>query len=231
MGRLFIFGQSSDDMILRKSLADEVAENLQQQIAAGRYKVNEQLPIEPELMKTFGVGRSTIREAIKLLVNSGYLRVQQGVGTFVADTSGVNEPLSQRMKRAAKADLDEVRQLLELKIAEKAARKRSAADVKKMTRHLEKRKKAAEAGELQTCVEADIQFHIAVAEAAGNAMLADLYTSFAMHLQERFRNAFRNTDEFITTQSTHEMLLKSIEEKDPEKALQYAAKIVGDATP
>lgn len=218
-------------MILRKSLADEVAAHLQQQITAGKYKVNEQLPIEPELMKAYGVGRSSIREAIKLLVNSGYLRVQQGVGTFVADNTGVNEPLSQRLKRADKEDLDEVRQLLEMKIAEKAAVKRTAADLKKMTRLLEKRKQMAEAGELELCVEADIQFHIAVAEASGNDMLADLYKSFAIHLQSRFNKAFYNTDEFIATAHTHEMLVKSIEAKDAKKALQYAAKIIGDAAP
>ncbi|WP_315814631.1 FadR/GntR family transcriptional regulator [Paraflavitalea speifideaquila] len=78
--------------ISRRSLADEVAARLQQQILSGQYKVGDQLPVEPELMHQFGVGRSSIREAIKLLVNSGLLRVQQGIGTFVEDNSGVGEP-------------------------------------------------------------------------------------------------------------------------------------------
>ena len=67
-------------IIQKKSLADEVAAKLQEQISLGHYKANDKLPIEPELMKNFGVGRSTIREAIKILANSGLLRVQQGVG-------------------------------------------------------------------------------------------------------------------------------------------------------
>src|ERR1700761_8723653 len=107
--------------INRKTLAEEVAAKLQEQILLGYYKANEKLPIEPELMKSFGVGRSSIREAIKLLANSGLLRVQQGVGTFVEPITSNREPMDLRLKRANVKDLDEVRQLLEMKIAEKAA--------------------------------------------------------------------------------------------------------------
>jgi len=148
-------------------------------------------------MKEFGVGRSTIREAIKLLLNSGFLRVQQGVGTFVADASGLKEPLSQRLKRVDKTDLDEVRQLLELKIVEKAALKRTEADVKKMTRFFEKRKKAAEENK-----------------------------TFSLHLKQRFNHVFTNTAEFVATLHTHEQLLQSITAKDVKKAIHWANKII-----
>jgi len=217
-------------MITRKSLADEVAGQLQQQIVQGKYKEGDQLPIEPALMTFFGVGRSTIREAIKLLVNSGFLRVQQGLGTFVADASGLKEPLSQRLKRVDKADMDEVRQLLELKTAEKAALLRTEADIKKITRYFEKRKKAAAENNLPACIEADMQFHIAIAEAAKNEILADLYKTFSLHLKERFSHAFTNTDEFLATVHTHEQLLKSIIAKDAKKAVYWVQKIVSNAT-
>ena len=103
--------------INRKSLAEEVASKLQEQILKGAYKVNQKLPIEAELMKSFNVGRSTIREAVKILVNSGFLRVQQGLGTFVDDVTGINEPFFQKLKRSGSNNIDEVRQLLEMKIA------------------------------------------------------------------------------------------------------------------
>ena len=76
-------------LINKKTLAGEVAERLSTQIASGDYNVGDKLPIEPELMKTFGVGRSSVREAVKILSMQGLLHVQQGVGTFVA-TSGKN---------------------------------------------------------------------------------------------------------------------------------------------
>lgn len=51
-------------------------------------------------MKIFGVGRSTIREAVKMLENMGYLKVQQGRGTFIEIPTLAKEPLEQRLKRA-----------------------------------------------------------------------------------------------------------------------------------
>jgi DNA-binding FadR family transcriptional regulator len=212
--------------IRRKSLADEVAARLQQQITLGKYKVDEKLPIEPELMKTFGVGRSTIREAIKILANSGLLRVQQGLGTFVDGATGSKEPLSQRLKRADIKDLDEVRQLLEMKIAEKAALNRTAADIKNIKQWLVKRKEAADNGQLKECIDADIRFHTAVAEASKNDILADLYKSASIYVANAFAQSYKNTDAFKKSHQLHELLLKNIEEGEAKKAWNCVAKII-----
>ena len=213
--------------IIRKSLADEVAARLQQQILSGQYKVGDQLPVEPVLMHQFGVGRSSIREAIKLLVNSGLLRVQQGVGTFVEDNSGVGEPLAQRLKRSDVKDINEVRQLLEMKIAEKAAVNRTARDVKKMQRFFDGREKAANGNDVAGSVDADIHFHNAIAEASGNAVLADLYKSFSTRMKNDFLSRFADTAPFVETMDLHRELLKSIIDKDPRRAWHFAARING----
>jgi DNA-binding FadR family transcriptional regulator len=219
--------ESSDDMmntvIKRRSLADEVASKLQQQIVLGKYKENDQLPIEPELMRTFGVGRSTIREAIKILANAGMLRVQQGLGTFVEKPTGIRETLTQRLKRADIEDLDEVRQLLEMKIAEKAADNRTTADIKKMRRMLDLRRLA---GNVDEAIDADIKFHTAIAEASKNEILADLYKTFAVQIKGAFRDSFSNTTIFKETQELHEQLLKHIESGDARKAWYAAEKII-----
>lgn len=216
--------------ITRRSLADEVAARLQQQIAAGKYKVGDQLPIEPELMQQFGVGRSSIREAIKLLVNSGLLRVQQGLGTFVADNTGVGEPLAQRLKRSELPDINEVRQLLEMKIAEKAADHRTAKDIKKIRQYLGEREQAANAQNIAACVEADINFHNAIADASGNPILADLYKSFSARIKDEFFRRFNDTNAFIETMRLHKELLNSIVDKDPKRAWHFAARINGHIT-
>ena len=214
-------------LINKKSLAEEVASKLQEQISLGQYKINEKLPIEAELMKSFGVGRSSIREAMKLLANSGLLRIQQGVGTFVQEVSGTQEPMDQRLKRASLKDLDEVRQLLELKIAEKAAINRTDDDIVAMKQHLANRMKTANEGLLEECVEADIQFHIAIAEASKNEILADLYKSASVHLKKGFLHLYPDTKIFLETSAIHEQLLKSIIAKDPKKAWNTVAKIIG----
>jgi len=225
--------ESSDDMmnkqslpIKRNSLADEVAQRLQEQISLGTYKTREKLPTEPALMETFGVGRSTIREAVRILANSGVLRVQQGLGTFVEEQTGIVEPLPQRLKRAQFEDLDEVRQLLELKIAQKAALHRTAEDIERMKEALKKRKEYGAANEIAACIEADIDFHVAIAQASGNSILMDLYRTVAMHLKAKFLERFKTTDTFINTQHLHKNLLNSIVAQDDQKAWQCVQKII-----
>ncbi len=212
--------------INKLSLAEQVAGKLQEQISLGRYKVNDKMPIEPELMKMFGVGRSTIREAIKVLANSGLLRVQQGAGTFVNNVSAVKEPFEQRLKRANNTDLNEVRELLEVKIAEKAALNRTDNDIVQMTTHLRNRKEAAENGLMKECIEADINFHITIAQASKNEMLADLYRSVANHLKNWFLDFYADTSAFKRTYSLHEELLNYIIKKDATKAWETAAQII-----
>jgi DNA-binding FadR family transcriptional regulator len=214
-------------LIHRKSLADEVAGRLQEQISSGHYKVGDKLPIEPELMKSFGVGRSTIREAIKTLANSGLLRVMQGVGTFVEEVTGSREPLDLRLKRAAVKDLDEVRRLLEMKIAEKAALYRTDQDITLIKGHLAARKQAANAGLLQACIDADIEFHMAIARASKNEIFVDLYRSVSIHLKHFFSEIYPDTDAFEQSYGLHEQLLKSIIAGDSKKAWSLAAKIIG----
>jgi DNA-binding FadR family transcriptional regulator len=212
----------------RYNLADAVVSKLQQQLSLGEYQAGQKLPSEPELMEQFGVGRSTIREAIRILANTGLLSVRQGSGTFVEIQNGIAEPLSQRLRRADARDLDEVRQLLEMKIAEKAALHRSKKDIEKMRALLKKRDLAAKAGDTSAAIGADIQFHIAIAAASRNDILADLYRTFAEQMTRHFREVHLTTESFIRTQNWHESLLKSIVDQDPKRAWQWAAKIVGD---
>ncbi len=209
----------------RHSLADAVVGRLQQQLSLGVYQPGDKLPSEPELMTQFGVGRSTIREAVRILANTGHLSVRQGSGTIVESQQGIAEPLPQRLRRAAAGDLDEVRQLLEIKIAQKAALLRTRKDIVKMRTLLEHRAVAARSGDTEEAINTDIRFHVAMAVAARNDILADLYRSVAEQMGKHFRQAYLTTDSFITTQHLHEQLLQSIVDQDPKKAWQYAEKI------
>jgi DNA-binding FadR family transcriptional regulator len=221
---------STPTPIARHSLAETVVARLQQQLSLGVYQPGEKLPTEPELMVQFGVGRSTIREAVRILANTGLLTVRQGSGTLVEAQRGIMEPLPQRLRRAGAADLDEVRQLLEIKIAEKAALLRTRKDITKMRTLLEQRHVAALSGNTRDAIDSDIRFHIAIAVAARNDILADLYRTVADQMGRHFRQTYLTTDSFIDTQQLHEQLLQSIIDKDPKKAWHYADKITGHTT-
>lgn len=212
----------------RHSLADAVVSKLQQQLSLGIYQPGDKLPSEPELMVQFGVGRSTIREAVRILSNTGLLCVRQGSGTVVQSQSGITEPLQQRLRRADAADLDEVRQLLELKIAEKAALNRTKKDITKMRSLLEKREAAARDGDVEAAIDFDIRFHIAIAVASCNDILADLYRTFAAQVSRHFHEVHLTAETFLRTQQLHEALLQSIIDQDARKAWLYVAKITSN---
>jgi DNA-binding FadR family transcriptional regulator len=204
-----------------------VADQLQYQFLKVDYAVNHKLPIEQKLMDRFGVGRSTIREAMKILVNSGYLRVQQGIGTFIEDNSGINETMFQRLKRADNTEIDEVRRLLEMKIAEKAATNRTGNDISKMEYHLSRRSKAAEADLAAEYIDAHIDFYMAMADASRNNILTELFKSFAKQLKTTLLNQYQDTGKFNDASDLHHKLLDSIIRQDPSRAWYWSGKITG----
>lgn len=209
----------------RKNLADEVAGRLQQLICSSQYSIGQRLPTEPELMVQFGVGRSTVREAVRLLVNAGLVRVRQGLGTFITSQQAIAEPLAQRLHRAHYQDLNEVRLLLEVKIAEKAAQNRTKEDLARMRMFLKQRYDHGKINNIDACMQADINFHISIAEASKNEIMVDLYKTIATHLKQSFSERFADTSTFLETQHLHKSLLQSIADKDPAQALLWSTRI------
>ena len=77
----------------KKNLAqyERLAGTLRDRIAAGTYAREDKLPSEMELMDESGLSRSTVRHALKVLVDEGLVRTERGRGAFVADTPALHE--------------------------------------------------------------------------------------------------------------------------------------------
>ena len=221
---------------LRKhSLADTLAQRLQRRIAAGKFRTGERLPTESELMRMFGVGRSTVREAVRMLSDRGFLNVRQGAGTFVAAPAAFDALVEQRLRRADIRELDEVRKILEAAIVERAtarrtphAARRTPQDMERIESLLAQRGAAAEAGDLERCIAADIAFHAAIAEATHNKILSELYRTTTGHLQKGFRHIYRDTACFRASQPTHARLARNIADTDVQQALDTIAVILDE---
>ena len=101
-------------------------------------KPGDQLPNEYELAKNLGVGRSTLREAIKRLVSRNVLETRQGAGTFVSAKNGVPEDplgltfISEGGDIKLALELSDVRMLIEPACAALAARHAKCDDIEKM---------------------------------------------------------------------------------------------------
>ena len=188
--------------------------------------IREKLPIESELMKIYGVGRSSIREAIKFLSIQGILSVQQGVGTFVV-SKNAHETLDSQMNKAQIEEVQEVRSLLDSKIAAKAAINRTEEDLKTIKKYLDLRNQFAEENLATECYQADINFHLAIAESCGNNLLKEIYKVATKHIMSSFETRHHNnTESFKISQKIHTDLFNAIENGDAEKASVIAQKIV-----
>ncbi|WP_188187945.1 FadR/GntR family transcriptional regulator [Nonomuraea sp. SYSU D8015] len=164
-------------------LVEQATEHLREQITNGEWPVGTRLPGENALAKTLGVGRSTVREALRALAGAGLVQARQGAGVFVIATEPA-EDWPARLRRAAITDVYEVRMMVETQAARLAAERRTEEDLAAMEAALEARSGAA-AGDDAAFVDADIALHAAVVAAAGNPVLTDLFAEFAPVLRER----------------------------------------------
>jgi DNA-binding FadR family transcriptional regulator len=212
----------------KETLGSRVISQIRNDIAQGKFKLNEKIPAEPELMQLYGVGRSTIREAIKTLATAGILKVQQGSGTFV--NSFVSEQtIEQRLKNADFDQINAVRILLEGEIVRLAAQNRTRAHIDQIEQCLEKRKQAIQSEQRQACVDADIAFHMAIAHASLNNVLADLYESFTLIIRDFFsKREAQGISHFAMSHHLHEQLFKAIKAQKVKQAEQLIQQILNN---
>jgi GntR family transcriptional regulator, transcriptional repressor for pyruvate dehydrogenase complex len=173
---------SGIEPIKREPLATEIARRLVDYLLSGEISPGERMPSERDLAQAFGVGRSAMREAIKSLSLIGLVEVRHGDGTYLRKSDGGLLPQVLEwgllLGEPRTRDLVEARQKIEAIIAALAAERRTADDVASLRAALDRMAAAAQpGGDPVAFVEADVQFHLRLAEAAGNTALRDILAS------------------------------------------------------
>lgn len=167
----------------RTSLIAQVTEQLRTQICSGEWPVGTRIPTEPELVRALGVGRNTVREAVRALTHVGLLERRQGSGTYVTARSEFAGLVAHRLAGSEVTEAIEVRQAFELAAARLAAYRRTGADLVALDAALARLRAAWAGGEVAAYVEADAALHEAVVRAAHNSILTDLYDEFGAALR------------------------------------------------
>lgn len=203
----------------RRALVDDVMHQIKALIAREQLEPGTRLPTETELMARLGVGRSTLREAVRVLAHDGVLAVRQGSGTYVGG-GDANDPLNRRLRRATLLDIYEVRGMLERETARLSAERRRTEDLRQMRRHLADRNQAREQNDAAAFLEADVAFHTAVVVSSRNSVLIDLYGSFTHALREAIASLFSDPDLTLDRDDLHEELVDAIERRDAAVAEQ-----------
>ena len=157
----------------RRALHKDVAEVISERIIAGEWLPQTFLPTEGELCEQMGVSRTVIREAIKVLENSGLVRIDHGFGTVVLEAhhDSVSRPLKLLLRRKAGElkHLMEVRKIIEVAVAGLAALRRSSENMMAMERALQIMRDTP--GDSKEHVNADLEFHAEIARATKNPMV------------------------------------------------------------
>lgn len=172
--------------IVRSSLSEQVARHLEEWIISRALRPGERLPSERELCEQFGLSRTVIREAVKVLAERGLVSIQPGRGNFVSQLSAKNlaETVNRflRFSDEAHEDLLEVRELLEVKIAELAAKRARPEDCERLKTALETM--AAARDDADRYLQADQAFHSALAQATQSGVILALIDSLVGYLED-----------------------------------------------
>ncbi|MEV4668105.1 FadR/GntR family transcriptional regulator [Microbacterium sp. LWO12-1.2] len=200
--------------IQRTPLADQAAEILLDRIRAGEWTLGQKLPGESTLAPQLGVGRSTVREAIRQLAGRGVLTTRQGSGVFVAALD-VPEDWDAVLRRADIVSVIEARIAIESEAASLAAGRRTAVDVRAIRRALDARAQTGPG--IEEHVDADTAFHRSIVVASHNSILLDLFDALTPRLRQAMVEMLRiRTDHGgPEDHARHERLAQTVIDREP----------------
>lgn len=205
---------------MNQTRVEKSAEDIKQYIKEHNMAPGDKLPTEKELSALLGVGRNTVREALRLLLSQNLITIRQGAGSFISEKMGVaDDPFGFSMvddKRKLTEDLLQVRVMIEPQIAALAAQNRTEEDLK----HVEEalfRVEAAMEQQKDFAVE-DADFHASIAMCTHNGVMSELVpvitrgvAMFSLRVKEQ---------EYHQTMISHRNIYIAIRDQKPSEAHQ-----------
>jgi GntR family transcriptional regulator, transcriptional repressor for pyruvate dehydrogenase complex len=202
-------------------LYEQIVQQIEDSILKGVLKPGDQLPAERELAQRFGVSRTAVREAVKALREKGLVEAYSGKGTFI--TNGTSQAIRQSLdlmirigQNEGALHLAEVRLILEPEIAALASRRiedQLLATMREAVATMDRSLHDPDA-----YIEADLDFHLALAEAAGNPIILSLLDSIVGLLREQRMRIFAVNGGPERGQFHHKRILAAVERHDPDAA-------------
>lgn len=199
-------------------LYEQIVQQIEQSIVEGLLKPGDQLPTERELAQQFGVSRTAVREAVKILTEKRLVESFSGRGTFVTP------PKSQPSRKPLDlffggSDLEETGYLVELRqIVEPEVTALAVSRIEEQQLIMMREAVAVMDQSMQqpeAYIEADLDFHLALAEAAGNPLVLSLLDSIVGVLRNQRLGIFGVDGGPGRGQMHHKKILEAIERRDP----------------
>jgi GntR family transcriptional repressor for pyruvate dehydrogenase complex len=200
----------------------EVTRRLLGYLLSGELAPGQRIPSERQLAEALAVGRSTVREALKSLSLLGLLEQRVGDGTYLSGSTSdlLPQVIEWGLLLGEKplGELLEARYHLEVLLAGWAAERRSDEQLDRL-RELIRQMRAAKR-DLDGYVQADIAFHLELARAGGNHVLANVLGNISSLLQAWASRVIHTAKETRTSLAMHEPILAAVEAGDADAARQ-----------
>jgi GntR family transcriptional repressor for pyruvate dehydrogenase complex len=215
-------GETSVYKVVRTSrLYEQIVQQIEDSVLNGSLKPGDQLPAERELAQRLGVSRTAVREAVKALREKGLVEAYSGRGTFITD--GTSHAARQSFDLMVKigqqegsSHLAELRLILEPGIAALAAERIEEEYLTAMREAVAVMDRAQK--DPAVYIEADLDFHLALAEAVANPLILSLIDSIVGLLREQRIKIFNVEGGPQRGQVHHKRILEAVERRDPEMA-------------
>jgi len=209
----------ASDKIRQQTVVAQVMGEIRELIASNAYAAGDKIPTEKELAERFGVGRSSIREAIKIFNYLGVLESRAALGTFVRDRSQISSEALSWSLLLGNDELDDLIDLrgsielwclLGLVDGYKHGTEAATQTVRSLTEIVDEMADAAANGIREPLIEADFQFHYAVIRSSGNLLFASIYDTLRSFLHAEIK---RSQDDYEDPQqicNEHRQLIEAI---------------------
>jgi len=211
-----VTSSESAEAIHRANVYEIVAERMLDDISEGRFAPGASLPPERELAQRFGVGRSSVREALRVLESHGVVRADRHAQFVVRNEAEMLIPavaMLVTLGHATLRDVHELRRSLEIEIAGLAASRRTDSDLKLINLAMERMKDSL--GSRSATMQADLAFHEAVAAASHNRALTAMSTAVCTTLSGTLRGSYHVSAEVM---AQHGAVAEAIQKQDVELA-------------
>jgi len=200
----------------------EIAEHLELLVLSGKLKPGDRLPAERQIMEEFDAGRSSVREALFALQRQGLLTSRPGAvpRVSVPTADGIFAELSGSVRHYLNRpeglrEMQDARALLEIGLARRAATIATQNNIADLSNALEANRSAKN---LETFVQTDVAFHLAIAKISNNPIFESLNTAFSDWLRDqRVKSADTGTT-FEEIVGHHEVIFDAIKSGDPDGA-------------
>jgi DNA-binding FadR family transcriptional regulator len=211
--------------IKRKTVVTQVMEKIRELIASGQFKAGDRIPTEGELAARLGIGRSSIREAIKVFNYLGVLDSRTAKGTFVCDRANISaEALtwSILLGQDDYLDLIDTRGAIEMwslvLLAERYAQDPTlvAEPLQALERQLDRMRRAvaAGAGAREELAKADYDFHAAAIAGCDNRLFTAVYAVLRSFMYEEIEKSHQDFTDITTIIQEHEEFVKALRSGD-----------------